>query len=570
MALTKREMAEKRLTGLKAVRQPYEPEWRQIAGLAQPARSRFLVGTGSKGKGGRTVNNGLQDDYGILSFRTLGNGMQSGLSSSSRPWFISKTADPDLMRDHDAAAWLGLLDQNIYALLWRSSYYDVSKHGYSEMGLFGTEGGFMESDLGDKAVCHAMTAGEFWTALGQDRRPNLMYRRVPLTVFQLVQKFATDPFNRHNVDWSIVAPTVKSLWDAGTYEAVCDVYHAVEENDDYVEGAIGKRGKKFSSVWWDQGDGRKGVTLRDSGYEEQPFWCPRWSVVGSDVYGTGPGSEALPSLRNLQMQSKRKAEATDFVVKPEKVVPASLKGMLKGMPGNNVAAASTDIDKVQVPYLLDYRVINVLGEDIAKITQRLDQLTYANLFMAISQIEGGAYRNVEEIASRNQEALSQLGPVIESASIEKLAVVHNRAMGIVMRSGMMPDPPEQLQGQEVKAEFTSILAQLQQAVGIGQIERSVGFIGQIAAVWPSAIDKVDPDGMVDEYFDRASVPARMRRSDDDVQKVRDQKAQQQKMQQLAATLPAVKDGADAAKLLSEARTTGGQSLLGGLAGMGGA
>ena len=189
--------------------------------------------------------------------------------------------------------------------------------------------------------------------------------------------------------------------------------------------------------------------------------------------------------------------------------------------------------------------------------------------MAITRLEGGNYKNVEEIASRNQEALSQLGPVIESASIEKLAVVHNRAMGIVLRSGVMPDPPEQLQGQEVKAEFTSILAQLQQAVGIGQIERSVGFIGNISAVFPTAIDMVDPDGMVNEYFDRASVPARMRRSAEDVEKVREQRAQMQKMQQLAATMPAVKDGADAARLLAEAKTGGGQSLLGGLAGMGG-
>lgn len=567
MALTKREMAEKRLAGLQAVRQPYEDDWRQIASLAQPARSRFLNQKGAKAKAGRALNARLQDDYGILSFRTLGNGMQSGLSSSSRPWFITKTADPDLMHDHDVAAYLGLLDQNIYALLWRSSYYDASKHGYAEMGLFGTEGGFMEVNLGTNAVCHAMTAGEFWTALGQDRRPNLMYRRVPLTIYQLVEKFGANPFNRHDVDWSRISPTVKTLWDAGSYEVVCDVFHAVEENCDCVEGALGPRGMKFSSVWWDQGDGRKAVTLRESGYEEQPFWCPRWAVAGSDVYGTGPGSEALPSLRNLQMQAKRKAEATDFVVKPEKLVPASLKGLLRGMPGNNIAVANADIDRVIVPYTLDYRFIEVLGNDIAKIEQRLDQLTYAELFMAITRLEGGNYKNVEEIASRNQEALSQLGPVIESASIEKLAVVHNRAMGIVLRSGIMPDAPEQLQGAEVKAEFTSILAQLQQAVGIGQIERAAGFVGNISAVFPMAIDKIDPDGMIDEYFDRASVPARMRRSDEAVQEVRAQRAQQQKMAQLAATMPAVKDGAMAARLMSEAKTGGQQSLLSGLAGM---
>lgn len=566
--LSKRERAEKRLVGLKAVRLPYEEEWKEIASLAQPARSRFLNEKTNKGKGGRAMNRRLMDDYGILSFRTLGNGMTSGLSSSSRPWFVSKTEDPDLMRDHDTAEWLGLLDQQIYALLWRASFYDVAKSGYAEMGLFGTEGSFMETHREKMAVCHSLTAGEFWTACGDDKRPNLMYRRVPMTVMQVVAQFVASPFDRYQMDWSKVSRTIKTLYDAGRYEEVCNIFHATESNADVVPGAIGRRGMAFQSLWWDQDDGRKDALLRDGGYEEQPFWCPRWDTTGSDVYGTGPGAESLPSLRNLQMQSKRKGEATDAVVKPEKVAPASLKGQLKGMPGNVVYAATADIDKVQVPYELDYRIVQVLGEDVEKIERRLDQLTFAELFLAITRMGGGSYKNLEEIASRNQEALTQLGPVIERAGTEKLSVAHNRAMGIVMRSGIMPDPPEQLQGQELKVEFNSILAQLQRMVGIGQIERSVGFIGNIAGAFPTAIDKVDVDGMVDEYFDRTGVPASMRASDEQVRAKRDARAKAEQAAQAAATMPAVRDGADAARLLSETDTGNGQSMLSSIAGLG--
>jgi Xaa-Pro aminopeptidase len=104
---------------------------------------------------------------------------------------------------------------------------------------------------------------------------------------------------------------------------------------------------------------------------------------------------------------------------------------------------------------------------------------------------------------------------------------------------------------------------MQRMVGIGQTERVTGFIGNLAAAFPEAADKLNVDEAIDDYADRAGAPPKIIRSDQEIEQMRQARQQQQQMAQAAAAMPAVRDGADAARLLSEAAQNGGgiQNLL---------
>ena len=81
-----RSHCEQRLALMKSIRTDYEAETEQIARFAQPARSRFLRNSKDQNGGRRRMwNKTLFDPHGIEAFRTLTNGMTSGLSSASRP-----------------------------------------------------------------------------------------------------------------------------------------------------------------------------------------------------------------------------------------------------------------------------------------------------------------------------------------------------------------------------------------------------------------------------------------------------------------------------------------------------
>ena len=122
-----------RLAGLMGSRTDYEADWKEIATFAQPTRSRFL--SNDTGKNRRQRNTKMKDPHGIVAFRTLANGMTSGLSSSSRPWKILGLED-DIV-DQEAREWLSACDKEMDRFLASTNFYGAVKAGYLELGLFG-------------------------------------------------------------------------------------------------------------------------------------------------------------------------------------------------------------------------------------------------------------------------------------------------------------------------------------------------------------------------------------------------------------------------------------------------
>jgi hypothetical protein len=541
--LTLRERCEKRLNGLKAIRQAYEPEWKEIAQHAQPSRSRFLYE--DKNRTFRRSNRAIYNSHGILAFRILASGMTSGLSSPSRPWFRLTLFDDAALDNDQTREWLSEVEKRMYAFLAETNFYAAAKSGYAELGMFGTEACAMVEHPKRGLVCHPLTAGEYWVGMGDDNTSDTLYRRVPMTVVQCVQSFGLERQSQR----------VRDAYKDGKYDDVVNVMHAIEPNQE-GDGSLGIKGKPWRSFYWDENDGDKqNGYLRLSGYDDQPFWAARWDAIGGDTYGSSPGMEAMADLRDLQFASKKASQMLATIENPEKVVPSTLR--LTGQPGNVVSAASVDKDMVFVPYVPDVAALQKAEEKIERLQNAVDRLAFADLFLAITNMEGSADRTVPEINARIEEKMTQLGPVIERVNNEKLKVAIDRTFGIMSRLNMIPPAPDHLQGQALKIDFVSILAQAQRAYGLGQTERVVGFIGNLAAAQPEAMDKLNVDEAIDDYVDRAGAPPKIIRSDEDVEQIREGRQQQQQAAQAAAAMPAVKDGADAARLLSEAAQNGG-------------
>lgn len=542
----------RRLSDLKNVRIDYEAEVEQIARFAQPARSRFLRNTKDKtGPRRRVWNAKLFDPHGIEAFRILTNGMTSGLSSPSRPWFALNLADKALMDQPGVRDWLSEVERRLYIFFAKTNFYQAAKAGYGEIGLFGTEACVMRSHDDVGMICESLTFGEYWIAVGDTAVPETLYRYVPLTVGQTVEMFGDS-----------VSQTVRSMYDRGSYEQPVEVYHAIEPDPDYDPRRFGA--KRYRSVYWEE-SAKCDQLLKVAGYHEKPFWAARWDVCGGDVYGSSPGMDALPALRELQMQAKRRNEAIDAMVKPEKIVPPNVR--LTGEPGRTVTAAGVDIGQVIVPYQMPYQAVQAIGQEMDKCRQQIDALSFADLFNAITNMAGVQPRTVEEIAARNEEKLTQLGPVIERLTQEKLQVAIDRAYSVLERGQLLPPPPSAIpHGAHITVEFVSILQQMQRMIGLGQIERVVGFVGNLAGASPDVLDNLNLDEAIDEYAYRAGSPPRIMRDKEAIDQIRQQRAQQQQQAQMAQTMPAVKDGAAAAQLLAGADAGGGQNLLQKIAG----
>jgi hypothetical protein len=530
----------------------------EISSLTQTTRSRFMP---VHGRRKRTRIHRLWDSYGGRAAEVLNNGMTSGLSSPSRPWFKTKVPDPDLMRFHSVKTWLGAVDRIMYDFMAATNFYGALKAGYGELGLFGTEAAFMEEHWRVGMVTHSMTFGEFTFSLSDELVPDSLLRWCPMTARQMVGRFAASAFDKREVDWSRVSIEVRTAWDAGNYEQCFDVMHLVEPNPAWDPARFDAKGKPYRSVYWEERNNQR--VLEATGHSEKPFWCARWEVTGNETWGVGPGWKALPDLRAAQLQAKRKGDATDYAIKPPIVAPASPK--LKMEPGAVTHSSQMDKDKVFPIWQADYRAIDVVGKDLKECYRNIDGHFYVDLFLAITQMDGVQPRNNEEIFSRNEEKLSQLGPVIERVNNEKLGVAIDRVFGVCLRRGLFPPPPPELHNMELQVDYISILAQAQRAVGLSVVERSLGFVGSMSRAFPSAADNIDSDAIVLDYLERSGFPVIGIRDPAQRDQLRAQRAREMAAQQARESMPALKQAAEGAELLSRTDLRG-QSILDALAG----
>ncbi|MEK9748472.1 MAG: portal protein, partial [Pseudomonadales bacterium] len=130
---------------------------------------------------------------------------------------------------------------------------------------------------------------------------------------------------------------------------------------------------------------------------------------------------------------------------------------------------------------------------------------------------------------------------------------------------MLPDPPPELQGEQLKIEYISMLANAQKSQDILGIQDTASFVGGLAALNPNVIDKFDFDQAIDEFGEARGLPPNVIRADDDVEGIRAEKAAAQQAQMQQAQLA---NAAAGAKVLSETSTEEGNMLGDMLAGVG--
>jgi hypothetical protein len=545
--LSRRELLEKRFASVKAMRDPYDPDYAEIERLCLPGRSQLMSGTALK----RRANTAKQDTAGIIAGRTLVHGMATGMSSAARPWFKLTTGDPDLDDFAPVKEWLYDTEQKIYAHFASTNYYDAAKIAYSELGHMGFAVTLAVEHREYGAVYHAFDHGEVWIAEDDGLRVSTLFYKTSFTVDQMVRKFP----------WDKLTQQVRDAYDRGDIGLLCPVMCCIEKNDDRDADRLDTSNKPWRSTWWEVNNADKKTLLKEGGFDSKPFTAPRWETTGSEVYSSSsPGFNALPDLRELEFAARKKGRAMDMMVRPPVFLPGSLQQQALSLaPGsmNFINDMQGKIDMLKP----DPNVGVWINQDIDRITRRVNQLFYADLWMAITDMEGIQPRNQEELMYRNEEKLTQLGPVVDRVNIEKLEVDIDRAFSILDNYRLLKPAPKELQGRPLRVNFVSILAQAQKATSNSAIERAAQFVGYLTGVFPDAPLKFDAEQAIDEFARNSHTSPKIIRSDELVAELKEQMMQEQAAKRAMEMAPAAAQGAQAAELLSRTQVGSGGSML---------
>lgn len=553
VALSTRDRILRRIKALELERSSWWGHWKQINDVLLPRSGRFFVTDVNRGE----RKNDILDDTGTAALTTLGAGMQSGMTSPARPWVRLETDDPTLMESATVSKWLDQVTRTILNVFARSNTYNSLHTMYEELGAFGTACSVVLPDYEDVIRFYPLTVGEYVLSANDRNEIDTLGRHFQMTVMQIVQRYvARGPADRSKSgswDWSNVSTQVKNAWDSHNLDVWIPLYQLVEPRLERDATKLDNKNMPFRSTIIETA-GSEDKVLHESGFKRFPVLAPRWQVTGNDIYGSNcPGMRALGGILQLQHEHKRKLQGIDFQVQPPIVVPTTLHGKESDfLPGGVTYydSMSGKADAIRSAWEVNLDMSHLLN-DIQDVRQLIRSAFFTDVFLSMDNMPGIQPRNEREVQERHEEKLMMLGPVTERQQGELLKPLVNITFDACMEAGILPPPPEELQGVELKMEFVSVLAQAQRSTAMAGVDRWIGAIGAIAAAKqdPSVWDNADTDTVIQDAAGYLGVAPEMARGKDALAQIRQARAQ---AQQAAQQQQQAAQAAETAKTLAQA------------------
>jgi hypothetical protein len=543
---------------LRQERTTFDAHWRELGDFLMPRRTRFWISDRNKGD---KRNQNIIDSTGRFAARTLQSGLHAGVTSPARPWMKLSTPDPELAKFKPVAEWLHEVTSRMLTIFAQTNLYNVLPIVYGDMGVFATGCTSLVEDDHDLFRCYPYPIGSY--VLGLDARgvATTFGRDYELTVRQIVEQFGKKPNN--DIDWTNISDQIKNMWDRGDYEQAVELRWMVLPNPDARPDKLLAKYMPWVSCHWElAGEGTK--FLRESGFRSFPILAPRWDITGEDSYGTDcPGMTTLPDIKQLQIMQREKGKAIAKMVNPPLVGPPELRTQKTSLLPGDITYANVR-EGMQGLRAIHEITLNLehLTRDIYETQSRIKTGFFEDLFLMLSMSDpqrGTQPITAEEVRERHEEKLIVLGPVLERINDELLEPLVDRVYLLMETNGLIPPAPPELEGVNLKTEYTSILHEAQKLVGVVALDRFVMSVSPIVANDPAARHKINSNELINTYGETLGVNPKVMRSDDEAAELAGQEAKA--MQAQAEAEQAAKLGSAIKSAATAPVGRGGESAL---------
>ena len=517
-------------------RKKWLSSFKEVADWLMPRQVTWLNNPGKRDQAAE-VNKNILNPVGTQAARRCAAGLTEGVASRTRKWFALRVPTVDMTEDREAAQWLSHAEYVLRYIFSNSNFYQAFGQAVLNAVLFGNGVVWVEPDPERVARYHSVPIGEFAFGVDHSGRVRRLLRVFSVRAIDFEKKFSKVP------------DKVKKMVEKGGQSALTPVivYHYVTPERQYY-------GSEFD---------KKNEILDEASVDGWPFGILRWDVIGYDSYGTGPGMEAVPLVKELQQCEITKAKLLDAMHQPPMQADAMLaSGGIELIPGGITyvpgLAQAGGGGAVRPIIEVNPNSLVAIQQDIDRLVKQINELFFLDLFLMISQLD--TVRTATEIVERRGEKVVMLGPVLQRIEDEALSPLIVQTFNLAIQAGLLPDPPASLSGADVQIQYISMLHQAQEASDTVSIERFLATVGNVAAVIPDVINRVNSDTLPVVYAEKLGVDPTIIRTDSEVEQLKQQQLEQQQLAQAQQL-------AEGAKTLSETDVGGGMNALQMLTGM---
>ena len=525
---------EARLNYMRSVRQSWMEHYALLESYILPRRGIFINSaqpTANLLIKGLPINQNILDPTGTYAMRRCAAGIMSNEMSPSRQWFKLKPALFDRENAPDEAVeWFEEVEDRMDTVMARSNFYQEAAQLFEDLCTFGTGPMLIYEDDEDLIRCYTPCCGEYFVSSSSANRVETFGRLFVMTISAIVEMFSLEN----------CPPDVQGMWrdKGGALEVERLVAHMIEPNAPILTPGGGPNagvvpgGFAWREAYWIWG-GEASYPLSLAGFHEAPHLVPRWAVTSNDAYGRSVGMDVLPDIIQLQVETARKAEAIEKMVRPPMLASLEMKNEPASiLPGKVTYVNGLGADKGMRPAFTVNPEIREMMEDLKELQIRVREGWFNDLFAQLEQTT--KQMTAYEVAARNSEKLTILGPVVERLQNECLAPAIKRVFRIMERKGVLPPLPPSLHGVPLGIQYVGILSLSQKAAKTASLERFAQTMDTLQQFHPEVADEWDVGAWSREYATDLFLPKNILNSPEKIAQIRDQRAKQQQAQQAMA------------------------------------
>lgn len=513
---------------VKTKRGIWENHWREIAQYVFPMYEDHF--NGNYPTPGEKRTEYMLDSTAALGLERFAAAMESMLTPRNGKWHILKASDPDLMKDKEVALWFerktNLLFQMRYAS--RANFASQQHESYMQMGAFGTGALYTGEALDTKGFRYRATSiSNIYFIENFQGIIDKAYRRFLYTAEQ-----AAEHFGKERVSDEINKALEKDP------QRLFEFVHVVYPNNDLQPEKIDFRGKNFTSKYVEVDQKN---TVLEEGFGTFPYSVNRYVVAAGETYGRSPAMLALPSIKTLNKQKEHILLQGEFAVSPTLLTHDD--GIIDNVDvrPNAIISGGMSPDGRKLVAPLDRGSNLAVGYEMMQQEQQvINDAFLVSLFQILVDTPA---MTATEVLERAREKGALLSPTMGRQESEALSPLIEREIDILAEQGYMDDMPQALVEAEGDYEivYDSPLSRSMKAEEVSGLARYMEMAAMHAQATgdPSMFDHLNPDTVAPAIADVMAVPASYMRSQQDIEDIRQSRAEQQQVQQAVEAAPAV-------------------------------
>lgn len=523
------DMADRRWGELKTARAHHEQMWEAIARLMRPQRGGF----GLDNPADRQMERPLSSAP-IHAQNSFSAGLYGTLTNPANRWFGFESNDEDMNQWHKAKLWYDSVTSRVLGSFGPSvsPFYTSTPQAFSDVASFGNAAQYDELVQSEKKILDVtVSLSEVCFDIDGFGRVSEAVRRFYLNATQALSMFQKQG--------DALPPKFLELAEKGDVGKFVFYQHVIR-NDAWRKGMLGVHGKAWVSRYSCE---LERTLVRSGGYDEMPFFAPRWDVDTGQIYGVGPGFVALASARAHNRMDEATLRAAQRAADPTILAPDRSDWPLNGriIPGGVVYGAMDERGNARLkPLDLTGNGFNLtLQEKQAKLEEIKDAFHYT-----LMQLSGRSGMTATEVMTIQEERQRLWAPHQGRIQEEYLAPKIARRFAILWRAGQIPAPPPELAGLELRITYQSAAAAAQRSTEGNAALRVIQDIAPLIQINPRFGERLDPDGLLETLMDARGAPARMIRSREAADEIAQARAE---AEQQAAAMQAAQAGAGVMK-----------------------